>query len=86
MDTWYAVDLGDGLDAFEPTKKIMDAFMAAYIVNGGKTNDMAAFSRYDLERNVVAMYFTPAAQTIAKAFNASPCGKPKTDRLGLILR
>ena len=85
MGTWYAVDLGDGVEAFEPTKKIMDAFMAVYVANGGKTNNMAAFSRYDLGRNVVTMYFTPAAEIIAKVFNASPCKKPKTDRLGLIV-
>lgn len=85
MNTWYSVDLGDGVAAFAPTKQIMDAFTAAYVANGGKTNDMAAFSRYDLKTNIVTMYFTPAAYPIAKMFNASPCEKPTIDRLGLIV-
>ncbi len=85
MDTWYSVELGDEVEAFAPTGKIMDAFMAAYVANGGKKNDMAAFSRYDLETNVVTMYFTPPAQLIAKIFNASPCEKPTIDSLGLIV-
>ena len=85
MNTWYSVDLGDGAAAYKPTEKIQGAFTAAYVLSGGKTNGIAAFSRYDLETKIVTVYFTPAAHRIAQAFNASPCEKPTTDELGLII-
>ena len=85
MDTWYSVNLGDGVEAFAPTTKIQETLMAAYLANGGVTNNMGAFSRYDLETNIVTMYFTPTANLIAKEFNAAPCEKPSIQNLGLIV-
>lgn len=85
MNTWYSVNLGDGVEAFVPTGKIQESFMAAYIANGGTTNNMGAFSRYDLETNIVTVYFTPAANLIAKMFQAVPCDKPSIKNLGLLV-
>lgn len=82
MNTWYSVDLGDGVEAFLQSKKILDAFFLAFAIPGHPEN-MAAFSRYDLEANMVTEYFTPAAHSIAKMFNATPCKKPSSDDLSL---
>ncbi len=61
-ETWYSVDLGDGVEAFHPSNEIQDAFFLAYTIPNPLKN-MAAFSRYDLETNVVTVYFTPNAET-----------------------
>lgn len=83
MDTWYSVDIGDGVESFSPSNKILDAFFWALAVQGHPEN-MAAFSRYDLKTNMVTVYFTPAAHSIAKMFNATLCEKPSSDDLGLL--
>jgi hypothetical protein len=85
MNTWYSVDLGDGIAAYKPTEQIQEAFTAAYVLNRGATKGMAAFSRYDTERNIVTVYFTPPAHQIAKVFNATPCEKPSIENLGLLI-
>ena len=85
MNTWYSVDLGDGVEAFAPTNKIQESFMAAYVANGGKTSNMGAFSRYDLGENVVTVYFTPTSVSIAKIFCAAPCDKPSIANLSLLV-
>jgi hypothetical protein len=40
---------------------------------------MAVFSWYDLEKNLVTVYFSPGASALAKMFGATPCEKPKKD-------
>ena len=47
MNTWYKLDLGNGVDAFAPTREVQDAFMAAMMVRGSSSPDWALFSRYD---------------------------------------
>lgn len=85
METWYSVDLGDGVAAHKLTNDIQDAFFTAFTSAGGKTNGMAAFSRYDTETNIVTVYFTPPANKIAKAFNGAPCAKPSAVKLALLV-
>ncbi len=47
---------------------------------------MAVFSRYDLEKNIVTVYFSPGASALAKMFGAAPCEKPKKEgRLSLLV-
>jgi len=75
MDSWYSKDLGDGVAAFGPTTKIQEAFLEL-AKNGVYSHDLAVFSRYDLRKNVVTVYFTPSAQLLAEAFDATPCEKP----------
>lgn len=45
---------------------------------------MAVLSRYDLDRNVVTVYFSPSASNLAKMFEGTPCEKPKMEG-GLVL-
>ena len=63
-DTWYSKDLGDGVEAFEPTSEMMKAFFLALAAAGSPT-DMALFSCYDHHRNIVTAFFSPAASAIA---------------------
>lgn len=42
--------------------------------------DMAVFTRYDLDRNVVTAYFSPRASELARIFGAGPCEKPTRDK------
>ena len=53
----------------------MEAF-DTLIMAGRCSSDAAVFSRYDLETNVVTVYFTPLAELLAKRFGAVPCEKP----------
>jgi hypothetical protein len=77
MTTWHSKDVGDGVEAFEPTSKLHEAFFAFAVAKG---RDLPAtigiFSRYDLRANVVTWYFSPEASLLAQAFHAVPCEKP----------
>ena len=79
MDSWYSKDLGDGVAAFGPTRKMQEAFIELAKA-GVYSHDLAVFSRYDLRRNVVTVYFTPSAQLLAEAFDATPCEKPVPEK------
>ena len=76
MTQWYSKDLGDGIDANAPSGQIQEAFPPLFAAAGAPL-DMAVFSHYDLEKNVVTVYFSPGASVLAKTFGAAPCEKPK---------
>jgi len=60
--------------------------LALCIANGGKAEDVAVFSRYDLEANMVTVYFTPKAAALAKSYAATTCAKPsRGNGLGLLV-
>lgn len=85
MAQWFSKDIGDGVAAFAPSGQIQKAFLPLFAA-AGQPNDMAVFSRHDLERNMVTVYFSPGAAVLAKMFGAVPCDKPKKDdRLGLLV-
>lgn len=85
MTQWYSKDLGDGIDANAPSGQIQEAFLPLFAAAGQPT-DMAVFSRYDLKKNVVTVYFAPGAAALAKIFDAKPCEKPKNEgRLSLLV-
>lgn len=76
---WYSKPLGDGVEAYAPSSAIQEAVMASITasVTAGQPNSGAAvFSAYDLEANVVTVWFTPELEHIAPAFGANPCEKP----------
>ena len=83
MNTWFSLDLGDGVAAYAPTRQIQDSFMSMFMTAGGPVA-MALFSRYDLNRNVVTVYFSPVASQVATLFAAKPCEKPHREDLGLL--
>ena len=79
MTGWYKKELGDGVEAFVPTTKIQNAFLTlarSQAQLGQYSFDAAVFSRYDLETNVVTVYFTPSARLLATAYGATACMKP----------
>lgn len=74
--TWRSLPLGDGVEAFAPTGRIQDAYLALDTATTLPL-DCAVFSYYDLGENVVTVYFSPAASRLASAFGATPCPKPE---------
>lgn len=78
MDTWYSLNLGDGIEAYEPSKNIRDVFFPIFAAAGGR-NDMVVFSREDPETNIITVYFSPSAHEVAALFGATPCEKPSRD-------
>lgn len=85
MTSWYRLDLGDGAQAFQPSGRILDAWLAASVKSGGLPYDHAVFSRNDLRENMVTAYFSPAAADLAAMLDATPCDPPLRDeRLGLL--
>src|SRR5262249_38802954 len=86
MNSWYSVSLGDGMIAPSPSAEIEDAFAPAFAAAGNPA-EMAVFTRPESEGRLhceVMAYFSPAAQAIAKAFEARPCKKPERSGLGLL--
>jgi hypothetical protein len=84
MSHWCSKDLGDGVDALVPTTKIQDAFTPLFVA-AGQPKDMAVFSRYDLEKNIVTVYFSPSAHIMARAFGAIQCDKPSSIGIALLI-
>ena len=82
MTTWYSKELGDGMQALAPATEIQEAFLPMFAASG-QPIDMAVFSRYDLEKNLVTTYFSPKAVALAKMFGATPCEKPSITNLAL---
>lgn len=78
MTQWYSKNLGNSSEAFAPTNAIQEAFVPLFVENRNPV-DMAVFSRYDLEKNIVTAYFSPRAEILAKMFGAQPCEKPKNE-------
>ena len=78
MLQWFSKDLGDGVAAFAPSSEIQKAFLPVFAAAGQPTN-MAVFSLYDLEKNMVTVYFSPGAAALAEMFGATPCEKPKRE-------
>ena len=53
----------------------------------GKPSHMAVFTRLESEGRLhceMIAYFSPAAEEVAKAFEARPCGRPARAGLGLL--
>lgn len=85
MTQWHSKDLGDGIDANAPRGEIREAFLPLFAAKGCPVG-MAVFSHYDLEKNIVTVYFSPGASVLAKTFGASPCEKPKkVEGFGLLV-
>lgn len=86
MNNWYSVSLGDGMMASTPSAEIEQVFQQAFNA-AGKPTDMAVFTRPESEGRLhceVIAYFSPAAVSIAKEFDAEPCEKPARSGLGLL--
>jgi hypothetical protein len=85
--SWYSLELGDGRDA--SSAQIEGAWMAMVqsAVKAGKKPDhsLAVFRRGESGAGPVTMYFTPAAEAVAKVFGAVECGKPSPPGIVLFL-
>jgi hypothetical protein len=69
-----------------PSAEIEEAFLQAFTA-AGNPPEMAAFTRPESEGRLhceVMAYFSPAAQEVAKEFDAEPCEKPARAGLGLL--
>lgn len=85
MTTWYSTEIGNGMQAFDPSRKIQDAFLAL-AMRGQLPYDFAVFSEHDLRRNVVTVYFSPSAKVLADMFEGKPCNPPQRSRhFGLLV-
>ncbi len=86
MEKWYSLSLGDGIMAGMPSAEIEKAFSRAFTA-AGEPPGMAVFTRPESEGRLhceVFAYFSPAAEAVAKAFDADPCEKPARAGLGLL--
>ena len=86
MASWYSINLGDAIIATAPTAEIEESFLESF-KSAGKPSNMAVFTRAESEGKLhceVIAYFSPAAQSVAKAFDAKPCEKPSRAGLGLL--
>lgn len=76
---WHSKPLGDGVDAYAPSSAIQEAVMASIMASasaGQQNTGVGVFSAYDLDENVVTVWFTPELEHIARAFGATECEKP----------
>ena len=86
MDSWYVLNLGDGIMATTPSDQIRDRFLQIF-AGAGDPPEMAVFKRFESEGRLhceVIAYFSPAAVRMAEEFDAQPCVKPERTGLGLL--
>ena len=86
MDHWYSISLGDGITSVTPAGEIEQSFQTFFSA-AGSPHDMAVFTRLDSEDRLhceMIAYFSPAAQAVAKIFQAQPCAKPVRTGLSLL--
>jgi hypothetical protein len=86
MKPWFCISLGDGMMSPMPSAEIEETFRKAF-ADAGSPPDMAVFTRPESEGRLhceVIAYFSPAAQEVAKKFDAEPCEKPARTGLGLL--
>jgi hypothetical protein len=84
MSRWFSKCLGNGVNAFKPQSEIQEQFMVTFLALG-QPKGMAVFSKYDLEKNIVTVYFSPATNELALQFGAKECEKPSLINLGLLV-
>ena len=84
METWYCKTLGDGVGASAPSLRIQQLFPPLYAASG-QPSSMAVFARHDRKVNRVTAFFSPRATELAALFGASPCEKPSSDGIGLLV-
>ena len=85
--TWYSKNIGDALLAYNDLENIAAVCVPAY-QKAGCPDDMAVFYRHESEGRLhceVMVYFSPAADDIAKVLGASPCEQPGKYGLGLLV-
>lgn len=85
MSPWRSKSLGDGVWASVPSGEI-ELLIQPLFESAGKPVEMAVFTRHEegsLHCKWVA-YFSPAAEEIAVAVGASPCGRPVKEGLYLL--
>ncbi len=86
MHTWFSKQLGDGVLAYASKDQIQEMFPALFAA-AGRPADMAVFTRHELEGRLqceVVAYFSPAAEAIARGFDAQICEKPSRAELDLL--
>ncbi|MBN8654234.1 MAG: hypothetical protein J0M11_00755 [Anaerolineae bacterium] len=82
---WYSKPLGDGMWADIPSEEIKRFFQPLF-ESAGRPAEMAVFTRHE-EGNlhcVWVAYFSPAAESVAKQMQASPCSPPARNELNLL--
>ena len=82
METWHCKALGSGEAAFAPSRRIQEMFSPLFTASG-QPSDMAVFTRS--EASQVTAYFSPRASRLAGFFGATPCEKPASERIGLLV-
>ena len=86
METWYNLNLGDGMFGALPATEIEAAFERS-AKEDNCPPQMAVFTRLESEGRLhceMIAYFSPAAQALAGDFQAQPCPKPKRQGLTLL--
>jgi hypothetical protein len=86
--TWWYKEVGDGVASFGPTfeiQKTLRKYHADLARNGelAAQDGIALFSRFESQRNVVTLYFTPEAKFLAESLGFTLCERPSVDGLSL---
>jgi len=76
--SWFLKELGGGPQTYAPTNQLREAFWHFYRSNHCAV-EIAMFSRYDLAKNMVTVYLSPAAKTFAMPASFVPCDRPLWD-------
>lgn len=85
MEGWFSKNLGDPLLAAEALGRIEAAFRDAFTA-AGQPNGMALFLRHESEGRLhceLKLYFSPAAEAVARAVHADACLRPSPHGLSL---
>lgn len=85
-EKWSSVMLGDAQTAFLDCRDIAEMAEECFAA-AGHPPAMAVFARHDAEGRLhceVTVYFSPAAQALAKRYQARSCARPLPAGLDLL--
>jgi hypothetical protein len=83
---WFSLAAGDGVLSMSVCGQIEARFAPIYDT-ACRPAEMAVFKRHDFETSMhceVRVYFSPAVESLARAFGAKPCAKPPRAGLELV--
>lgn len=86
MTNWHVKTWGDAMLADDEVEQIKAAFLHAYAASGS-SEEMAIFIRHESDGRLhceVKVYFSPAAEPVAREIGGAPCSRPSPASLGLL--
>lgn len=87
MKSWFVINLGDAMLAYDERDRIAQRLTSAHL-SAGSPPQMAAFVRHESAGHLhceLKIYLSPDFEAVTHEVRAKPCDKPSPHDLGLFV-